>query len=62
MKITKADKNFKMVMTELRKYTEKPDDQLITPGLEKDGLCGQAKFAGANGKYFKFLYALFDCA
>ena len=33
MKISKADKNFKLVMGELKKFTEKHDDTLIHPKM-----------------------------
>ena len=58
MKIRKAEKNLKTLLEEIKKFTEKADEELIHPELS--ATCGDAKFADKNGKYFKYLYAVFE--
>jgi hypothetical protein len=57
IKIRRAEKNLKLLFTELKKILEKPNDDVIFPNQE--ARVEQAKFAEKNGELVSCIYEVF---
>lgn len=54
IKIKRAEKNFTLVFTSLKKLLEKPDDDFVFPGCAVT--VQEAKTAGNDNKFISFMY------
>ena len=56
IKIRRAEKNIKVLFSELKKILDKPNDDVIFPNL--DTKVEEAKLAEKNGEFVSFIYEL----
>ena len=56
IKIRRAEKNIKLLFSELKKILDKPNDDVIFPNL--DNKVQEAKLAESRGEFVSFIYEL----
>ena len=56
IKIRRAEKNIKVLFSELKKILDKPNDDVIFPNL--DTKVEEAKFAEKKGEFVSFIFEL----